>query len=419
MVVNLPRYDQWHLMPLWKAYYETGGVLLALVKPYQDHLVVVPHVLIFLMGVASHWNIWWEVIASFVAFAGILVLFICALRESDKRLLIFAGCVSAQVFSLTAYENLLAGYQITQNLSQLFGAWAAYLVTRKDLRTITFVCSLILAILAFFSWGGGLAASYVILIMLLFRRPYNPRLFIASIVVAVALTLLAELLTSTRPELDVAKAVRFYFVLIGKPAVWHAFPTVQSCMAAGVLVLLGFAALLGLASYLRLFSSVSRWAAFGFLALCTAAFIDAGRFDVGLERAIVSRYVTSTYFLQVAILVIAAITLLRWYDVTRNPLGRITLCACIGLLAAAPLLQQVKMAALLAPNLRSWSLVTWSDTNKLLEGIASDKEIQRTFYPDPMLVRSGLEFLRRHHLTIFARSPAAGMKKTRESGISR
>lgn len=401
-VVNFPRWDQWHLIPLWKTYYENGNVFPLLVKPYQNHVLIIPHSIIFLMGIASHWDIRFEVIASFVVTGVTLLILLRALQQTDDRLLILGCCVSAQVFSLAAYENLLAGYQLTQNLSQMFATSSAYLITCRELKTRNFVWSVVLAVLAAASWGGGLAACYVVFGVLLLRRPLNLRFVIIAALVAASFTLIAKLLISQRPAFDFVRATQFYFALIGKSAMWHPLPRIFSSSVCGVLALLILTTANFVAFRLGVFELAARWSAFGLLALGSAALIDLGRFDVGLNQALVSRYLTSTYLVLLAIVVIVALLLLRAYDSTSNPIIRVVLCVCVGLLAATPLLQQARIAAILLPILRSWSTITRSDTGRVVKQIASDEEIHRSFHPDAALVRSGVEVLRKNHLTLFA-----------------
>jgi hypothetical protein len=60
-----------------------------------------------------------------------LTILLQGLRQTDRRLLVLAAAISAQVFSLLQYENFMTGYPLGQNISQFAATAAIYCATQN------------------------------------------------------------------------------------------------------------------------------------------------------------------------------------------------------------------------------------------------------------------------------------------------
>jgi hypothetical protein len=108
----MPAWDQWHLIPIWETYFAGGSIWRMMFQPYAGHLNILPRFVFIGLGLVSHWNIRWQIIASYVVATATLPILLQSLRQTDRRLLVLAAPISAQVFSLLQYENFMTGYPL-------------------------------------------------------------------------------------------------------------------------------------------------------------------------------------------------------------------------------------------------------------------------------------------------------------------
>src|SRR5579862_818832 len=80
---EMPTWDQWNVIPVWRAHFAHQPVLPLLFRPYNGHFNVVPRLFFFGMGLLTHWNLKVEVISSYLALAGVLAILVFLLRETS------------------------------------------------------------------------------------------------------------------------------------------------------------------------------------------------------------------------------------------------------------------------------------------------------------------------------------------------
>ncbi|HEY4564962.1 MAG TPA: hypothetical protein VIJ36_18395, partial [Thermoanaerobaculia bacterium] len=358
----------------------------------------VPRLVFFGLGVLSHWDVRLDVVASYVAACGTLTLLLLLARRSRHGLLL-AAPISAQVFSLLQYENFMSGYPFGQNLSQLLSTLAIFLLSLPRLSRRAFLGAAVATTAATFSWGAGLAGWYVGLVALLLRRERSRW----RLGVWLALTLLSTAAVKAgaaggfRP-IAWKQLVPFFLALLGKAWTPNAFPSVRLVVFLGAAALLGFAALAGWALFRRLWPEMLPWLLLGLSALASAGLISLGRSGDGLDQALASHYVTATYPLVVAGVVLLFAALQDAAEHTRlTALWRALAVAVVVL----PVLQAAVVSWRWLPVLRSWAVTIHHNTREIVRGTATDDEIRTSHYPDPWLVRQGVKVMQAHRLSWF------------------
>jgi hypothetical protein len=407
LVSDFPKWDQWHLTPLWDAHFTGARVLDLLLEPYNGHVNIVPRFVFYGLGLLTDWNMRAEVVASFLCALVTLAALLLMLRDSDPRLLVLALPVAAYVFSITQFVNFLSGYPLGQNLSQMFATLAIYWLTKPDPRSRDVALAGVASLLATFSWGAGLAAWYAGIVLLAFRGRSHRGFLLGAWVAATLLTTLVVRhgATSLPLVLSPSAILAFFAVLLGRPATLELAPSLHGTQLLAVLGLTAFT--LALAATLRrgLMEDALRWGGIALLTLGSAGLIAVGRVFAGLPQALSSHYVTATYPLLVATLTLIAILILRAHR------GSAAMrLAALGLLAAIAMIPPLLFAIRTLPVLEEWTRINEMDFAKVAAGTATDAEIHRSLHPDAALVRWGTTVLTRHRLATFA-EPGISIRK--------
>jgi hypothetical protein len=407
---NVPKWDQWSMMPLWSAHFHDEGVLRELFRPYNGHCNFVPRAVFFLLGLATSWNVRAEVVLSYLAALVTLAALLQMLRDSGRELLLLAGIVALQVFSLVQFENYMSGYPFGQVLSQMAATLSLLLLTRPKARRCHWVGAAILAAVATFSWGAGLAAWLVGGLALFVRsRESRARLLVwwgAAAIVALVVWKVAHRSGMALPGPSSGLFdVHFLLVILGKPISFVPLPTVGSAGLLGLALLGTWLSAAAAAWSQGQRELVERWGLLGLLAVTGCVLITLGRARAGLPKALASHYATAAYPLAVSTLVLVAAVLaaaFRRAEVARRWLPASAFVALLAVAALQPLAASYRMLG----TLRSWNEPMETAIRRLKAGTISDAEIRRYFHPNPTLVRRGRALLRRHSLAWYHDEPA-------------
>lgn len=177
--VNTPFWDQWEMVPLFqKVDAHTLGII-DLWRQHNEHRVLFPNILLLISAYATHWHTGIEILMGlFFAMISAVLLFLM-LRRSIKStwLGLLAGTIlSAWFFSPVQWENWMWGWQVEwfMCIAALLGT--IYLLLRfieakgQKNRTILFCMSVITAVLATYTLGGGQLIWVLGLIILLVTK---------------------------------------------------------------------------------------------------------------------------------------------------------------------------------------------------------------------------------------------------------
>ena len=410
LTVNVPTWDQWNFASIWRAYFHHEAVFPRLIAPFNGHFMFLPRVLFFVLGLLTRWNVRAEVLATYVAFAAILAIFVAMLARSDSRLLVVAAPVSAYLFYLDQSESFLAGMTLSEAMAVLGIVASIFFLTGRSLSRARFALALASAIAASLSWGIGLVAWPVGLLAILLRRERR-RIEATVWCLTGGLFVLAaqRVFQESETRASIPKAFAFLLVLLGRPFSLKETPSVVEARGLGAAVLVLFSVLV-LASFRR--RELSPWVFVGVSGLAGATLIALGRaehrFKEGepIVQALVSHYVLAVSPLAVAILAMGGRTLIAWGDRARHPRRPVS-AALLGLLVAAPLFQTAMASRAWIPAIRSSAATLSEGKRAILAGTITSEQIRMAFHRDPGLVFDGIEVLRRYHLSCFADFPDA------------
>jgi len=397
LVENMPKWDQWSEIEVWDAHYTAKPVLPLLLKPYNGHLNVVPRFIFYAMGLATHWNVRVEVLASYALACLTLGLMLSWIPRGRRALL--SAPVAAQVFSFLQFENFLSGYPMGQVLSQALTVATIACLHTNIVSVTRFTAAVLAAAAATFSWGAGLSAWAVGFAMLLVantRRAFTV-LWGCAMIASIFVVRYGSRASFPLAASDVPT---FFLAVVGR-----AWTPEHRLFMASAMALGGFA--LGLFSVLAVLAWRDRefaarpWLWLGCATLCSAALISLGRAGAGIVQSRASHYTTATYPLVVACCVLSVLLAARSRDPIRDR-RRPLLLGLSASLCLYALAQPIYISARLLPDLRAWAATNRQNTDRIVQGVATEAEIHSSHHPRAELVRWGTEVLRRHRLALFS-----------------
>jgi hypothetical protein len=162
--VNTPLWDDWDSVPLFqKADNHTLGFS-DLWAQRNEHRILFPNIVFLISAYATHWNIKFELLISFVfsvITALMLYLFVLSKIKQRSIALLASILIAAWFYSPIQYENWLSGVQIIWFMSVAAMAVSLYFLDRfgsaKHInRRLIFGAALVSAVIASYSMGDGL-----------------------------------------------------------------------------------------------------------------------------------------------------------------------------------------------------------------------------------------------------------------------
>jgi hypothetical protein len=316
--VDIPNWDEWLFVPFLERVAQGQATLGDWLAPHNEHVVMVPRLLLVALAFTFGWNIWLG-LAGGLLFAALTVLTLRRLSRSSAGpvpLHLAADLATALLlFSLVQWENWLWGMQSAWFLANLCFVLALAALRPGNVpprpRRIALAAALCLvatlttaqgpfswlALLPLVTWGGGrrirplaawlclTAAAWAMLFVGLRHARHGPT---------------AEALW--REPLAVAQ---FFLALLGAPLA----PSSPPAVALGALLL---TALLGLASGGLRGQDRSRslpWCVLGAFGVMIAAATAVSRVGFGVEYALSSRYTTNAVLVWVGVFHLARLRL--------------------------------------------------------------------------------------------------------------
>ena len=153
--VNVPMWDEWQYLQLLRASYESHVNWQMLFAQHNEHRILVPRLVMLGLDHLSHYDNRWELYAAWGCLAGVALLCFAEIRRVQPRYALLAAApMSAMVFTLRQYENLIWGMQITLMLCVFFAAAALALLASS--RRMALAPAAICAVAASFCFFNGL-----------------------------------------------------------------------------------------------------------------------------------------------------------------------------------------------------------------------------------------------------------------------
>lgn len=326
--VDVPFNDQWKLVPLLDPTHSLrfGDFW----KLHNEHRLVFPRLVMVLLARFTGWDTRVEMATSTAMLVVVFGLVATGLaqiqRRSGMRFLLLLPLVSALVFSKTQAENVLWGWQI-QILMCLVAVTSVFLILgRENVSWVWFLVSLILALVAQYSFANGVLVWLIGFGLLLSTtRKFHNIWQLATWSATGAISTLAYFWhwrtnsgashLATNPMSNIRYALTF----LGAPLARNTFecrlfgqrcdPLVRESERFGLallIVLFAVTAVLVLTHQLRNAQSFLAIGAFGLLSSFVASL---GRSEFGQLQALESRYTTFslTTWLSAAVCIVIAL----------------------------------------------------------------------------------------------------------------
>jgi hypothetical protein len=384
--VDLPWFDQWELVPQLEKWSAGTLTVADLLTPQNEHRLFFPRALMVGMAALSHWNVRWELAATFLFAVGTFVVVALRLKRMGSPWL--WPLASLLIFSFTQKENWLWGWQLQITMSVLTGVWALERLSRVDASTASVAAASALAVVSGYSFANGFALFPVgALVLWWVGRAQPVRLALLGVVGAAAVALYVHGFHQIEGHPSLAYSLHHPFVALYYLLAYLGSPLgFGNSEASATVALAGTVALVwllrerhraGAREEVAFALGLAGWAA------ASAALTAIGRAGFGAQQAVSSRYVTIATLYWLALLVLAA-----GHARARRPL-----VAVVALLALAcyPL-------ALRDANSESWERLVIRD----LVRTDPAKGALRIFPPEAQAeTLRRLEFLRQHHLSLY------------------
>jgi hypothetical protein len=321
---NVPFNDDWEMVPLLAADAEGDLTLASLWAQHNEHRLLLPRLVMIGLARITRWDVRAEMVANLFFATATLALLLDLLRLSLRRLVPravpwMAVLVSALIFSLSQWENWTWGWTLQIFMNVLGAVLVAWTLARFGLRHLAIMGMVLGSGVAIFSYAAGL--TLLVLVPLAILAVPNPatsrarleRAVFASLVGAgiVVAYLHGYVKPGHHPSLLAGEEqpgsyVRYVLTYLGCPlASWS--PTWAAVWgAAGVIGLaIATASVWRCEAHIR--SAAFPWLFLAAYVLSTGLITGVGRVGFGVGQALMSRYITITSLLWIALAVVATV----------------------------------------------------------------------------------------------------------------
>ncbi len=403
--LDFPFLDQWEFVPLLEKMYVGQVTFGDLWAQHNEHRLIFPRLVMLGLARYSDWNIGWELVTNVVLGTGLFAALAWQVKRTEKatdklRVTVLMPLLSLLVFSMGQWENWTLGWQLQEWMNVLAVVTGFVLLGHADTGRTSLAMSLLLGVVATYSFANGMLYWPVGLVVLgmVHGTAWRARWgrFAAWIAVSV---------------LVVASYLYDYHTPPYHPSVWLVFqhPVAYSLYVLKFLgnplanfsemgaALAGFVGLAVLcAATWRLVRAgtvrvpvLAPYAGFALYAMGSAMITGVGRVGFGSSQAMSPRYITLANLLWVAVFVLVALWL-RERSSDRMT-ARVLACGTALLLAFCSLYGTYRWTE--RYNYR----IAVRET--LLHG--DDMEMLRRIHPEPEKISARRDVLRRLGLSIF------------------
>ena len=314
--VNVPFWDHWALASLMVTQAQERLDWSELAAPHNGHRILLPRLAFLGLSALSSWDVRWEQAASLAFAAASLALLALLVRRTvrvHEGPLVLAA--SVLTFSLIAWENWSWGFQLQVAMVGFFAVLTAWLASVARGRARDVLAMLLAASGGAFSFAAGLVLYPLVLgaVLLVPAALPSRRRALQALLVAVVMVAVGGAYVSGSPPATISDAAGLQ---LGRYALAFLGGTMGSVGVAwgqllGLLVVAAWAAcsllLWKRAPALR--GRALPWIMLGGFALGSALLTALARSGMGLEQALVPRYVTLSTPLWIATLALGALLL--------------------------------------------------------------------------------------------------------------
>jgi hypothetical protein len=304
--IVVPLWDQWGFVPLLEKAYRGTVTFYDLCAQANEHRILFPRLIMLSLALPTRWNILYELYASIlIASCTLLCLYFVLRSTIDKYLLPYVTAVfSWFIFSTSQGINWTWGWQMAIFLNILGTVGAVWAVSYWPGRFGGIIIAIVFSVISSFSFNNGLLTWPVVSLLLMLER--GKKKHIALYILAAVLTISfyysgytkpighPSLLTPAHHPYDY---LRYILAYVGAPI---GAGNEKVATIAGLLSIIIFWT--GLFYIWRFYKTELRkllpWFTLGLYSLLSACATGVGRLGLGVDQALVSRYITiSTLFI--------------------------------------------------------------------------------------------------------------------------
>lgn len=318
--VNVPSGDEWVMVPLFEKWHNHQLTFRDLFQQHNEHRIPIPKLIYLAFAELTNWDLRAEMFFSVAlcagTSAGIYVLLRRTLGGPPRQLLLLWAAANLLIFSPTQAQNWLWGFQLQMFIPNLCLVMTLVILTSDSRWWRRFGASVFLIALATFSFGNGLLLWPVIALFLVLRGESKWRIAAWLLAFASVIALyFPGYYRVPRPQpvtgnwLDY---LEYFLVFIGGAlARGRDGQLLLGAMMTGAVALAVYAAIF--VHFLRARGEALRhaapWLALGPYVIGSAALAAYSRVNWGPKQALDSRYVTSSIYFYLGLIVLAAIAM--------------------------------------------------------------------------------------------------------------
>ena len=332
--VNVPTFDQWELVSYFQKFDAHTLTLTDIIAQHNEHRIAFPRIIMLGAGYFTNWNL----VAEMMISLGIQVLSFILIWKAIRRTVkgeaakVYIVIASLVMFNPMQWENWLWGWQIQWYLTILGMITALYFCWYLPLkrRPLNHVIAITAATVATFSLAGGLVTWVLLLVLLAIRKQ------------AIALGLYTvAFLTNAAVYLHNYHSVtghtpitamfnnqleffRYLCLYVGGAISNHH----QIAPIAGAIIIGSFL-VLSIKAILEKQKAAYFWIALGTFVLINAAMTGSGRFLLGPEQALASRYTSISLLLLLSVVMLVGPHIQKIVSRSTPWLQPITICGVI------------------------------------------------------------------------------------------
>ena len=315
---HIPFWDQWELVEAYR--HKATGILSwkDFWVQHNEHRIVLPRLIMFTLGLVTHWDPFYEVIVNLILGSVIVGQMLRLIKRTfpDKPRLMAGVSLFAAYLLLSPgqWENWLWGWQIQWFLSIVGLLGMLLCLTRKTLSKSDLAGAVTMALVATYSLGNGFVAWGVGLLVLLARSEVAQTKKLAWFATG-ALATGMHYYRYVNPVGHPSKSlflhqpvdfIKYVFVYLGRPLGYD----YRLTMITGCALIVSFLGCCGLLIRKKQISvMVVAWIGLGLYAAAGAVLTGISRLGLGVDQSYASRYTTVSNLFTIACAVLALLAL--------------------------------------------------------------------------------------------------------------
>lgn len=399
--VHAPFWDQWELVKLFQAKDQGSLSFSDFWAQHNEHRILFPNLALFLLGLVTHWDPYYEVVVSLIFACAILatiyLLIKRTFRQNKLLLPLFSILAAWLIFSPAQSDNWLWGWQAEWYMSVFGVVTAFWALTSKKLTNGCLIIALVGGTLATYSLGNGMLIWPIgLLILLLIKTTWRQRMIWTGVGLVEIVLYYTDYVN---PGYEPSKTLwldqpinftRYVLIYLGRPLALD-FKTAHF-IGAALLALFLVSILYLWFCHRKTFIKQLAWFGIGLYALSSALVTAMSRMGFGLEQAYSSRYTTISVLFTLATIILTVTAVKSLLDTHKAQ--RVTKVA-LGSLAAGLLIPLIILSYYLGFD-QMRQLGTHLDKMRtcLVTVSSPDDPCLALTYPNPNVAWERLEYLK-------------------------